>query len=89
MGGPVLLGLVLLNIFRVLGWKDMATTHWEVVLLYAGASVIGKGLSATGGALYLVDTFVSLLPDFLSQGSGLAIASKLRRVCSQESQQTS
>ncbi len=77
MGGPVILGLVLLNVFRVLAWKDMATVHWEVVLLYAGASAIGKGLSVTGGALYLADTFVSILPDFLSQGSGLAIASSI------------
>jgi sodium-dependent dicarboxylate transporter 2/3/5 len=53
----------------------MATIHWEVVLLYAGASAIGKGLSDTGGALYLADTFVGLLPEFLTHGSGLAIAS--------------
>jgi len=77
MGGPVILGLVLLNVFRVLPWKDMATIHWEVVLLYAGASAIGKGLAATGGALYLADGFVSLLPASLAQGAGLAIASSL------------
>jgi sodium-dependent dicarboxylate transporter 2/3/5 len=77
MGGPVILGLVLLNVFRVLAWKDMATIHWEVVLLYAGASAIGKGLAATGGALYLADGFVSLLPESLSQGSGLAVASSI------------
>lgn len=77
MGGPVILGLVLLNVFRVLAWKDMATIHWEVVFLYAGASAIGKGLASTGGALYLADTFVSLLPDFLARGSGLAIASSI------------
>ncbi|MHC5077571.1 MAG: SLC13 family permease [Planctomycetota bacterium] len=77
MGGPVILGLVILNMLRVLTWKDMATIHWEVVLLYAGASAIGKGLAATGGALYLADGFVSILPDFLSKGSGLAIASSV------------
>lgn len=77
MGGPVILGLVLLNVFRVLPWKDMATIHWEVVLLYAGASAIGKGLAVTGGALYLADGFVSILPDFLSTGSGLAVASSI------------
>ncbi len=75
MGGPVILGLVLLNIFRVLSWKDMASIHWEVVLLYAGASAIGKALAATGGALYLAGGFVSVLPDFMRNGSGLAIAS--------------
>jgi len=77
MGGPVILGLVLLNIFRVLAWKDMATIHWEVVLLYAGASAIGKGLAATGGALFLAGGFINILPDFMLNGSGLAIASSL------------
>ncbi len=77
MGGPVILGLVLLNVLRVLAWRDMATIHLEVVLLYAGASAIGKGLAATGGALYLADAFVGLLPDFLTQGPGIAIASSI------------
>ncbi|MDH4042959.1 MAG: SLC13 family permease [Gemmatimonadota bacterium] len=77
MGGPVLVGLVLLNVFRVLSWKDMQGIHWEVVLLYAGACAIGSGLAATGAALYMADAFVALLPEFLSAGSGLAIASSL------------
>lgn len=77
MGGPVLLGLVLLNVFRILPWKDMQSIHWEVVLLYAGATAIGAGLASTGAALYLADRFVSVLPDFMSTGSGLAIASSL------------
>lgn len=77
MGGPVILGLVLLNLLRVLSWRDMASVHWEVVLLYAGASAIGKGLASTGGALYLADRFVALLPDSMASGSGLAIASSI------------
>ncbi|UCG88057.1 MAG: anion permease [Gemmatimonadota bacterium] len=77
MGGPVLLGLVALNVLRVLSWRDMAGIHWEVVLLYAGASAIGKGLAATGAALYMADGFVSMLPQFMTDGSGLAIASSL------------
>jgi sodium-dependent dicarboxylate transporter 2/3/5 len=77
MGGPVLLGLVVLNLTRVLKWRDIAGIHWEVVFLYAGASAIGKGLAATGGALFLADGFVSLLPDFLKQGEGLAVATSL------------
>ena len=75
MGGPVIIGLVLLNIFRVLAWKDMAGIHWEVVMLYAGASAIGKAIAATGGALYMAQSFVAILPDFLATGAGLAIAS--------------
>jgi sodium-dependent dicarboxylate transporter 2/3/5 len=77
MGGPVLLGLVLLNVFRVLSWKDMQSIHWEVVLLYAGATAIGAGLAATGAALFAADRFVSILPDVMRTGSGLAIASSL------------
>jgi sodium-dependent dicarboxylate transporter 2/3/5 len=77
MGGPVILGLVLLNIFRILTWKDMASIHWEVVALYAGASAIGKALAATGAALYMADSFVNILPDFMTGGAGLAIASSM------------
>ncbi len=77
MGGPVILGLVLLNIFRVLRWRDVASIHWEVVALYASASALGKGLAETGGALYLADSFLSILPESMQSGSGLAIASSL------------
>ena len=77
MGGPVILGLVLLNIFRVLKWKDVTSIHWEVVALYASASAMGKGLAETGGALYLADSFLRILPDFMTNGEGLAIAASL------------
>jgi sodium-dependent dicarboxylate transporter 2/3/5 len=77
MGGPVLLGLVLLNILRILPWKDMQSIHWEVVFLYAGATAIGAGLASTGAALFLADAFVSVLPDVMKTGSGLAVASSL------------
>jgi len=77
MGGPVMLGLVLLNVFRILPWRDMQSIHWEVVLLYAGATAIGAGLATTGAALFFADAFVAVLPDFMRTGSGLAIASSL------------
>ena len=75
MGGPVILGLVILNVFRILPWRDMQSIHWEVVFLYAGATAIGAGLAATGAALLLADAFVGVLPEFMQSGSGLAIAS--------------
>jgi len=74
MGGPVILALVALNIFRILRWKDVEGIHWEVVALYASACALGKGLAETGAALYLADGFVGMLPDFLSRGEGLAVA---------------
>jgi sodium-dependent dicarboxylate transporter 2/3/5 len=77
MGGPVILGLVALNLLRVLTWRDIVSIHWEVVFLYAAASAVGKGLAVTGGALYLADGFVSLLPDTMLQGVGLAVAASL------------
>jgi sodium-dependent dicarboxylate transporter 2/3/5 len=77
MGGPVILGVVLLNFFRVLRWRDVASIHWEVVALYASASALGKGLADTGAALYLADAFLTILPEFMRAGAGLAIASSI------------
>ncbi len=77
MGGPVILGLVALNIFRVLKWRDITSIHWEVVALYASASALGKGLAETGAALFLADSFLSILPEFMRDGSGLAMAASL------------
>lgn len=77
MGGPVILGLVALNVFRVLRWRDVTSIHWEVVALYASASALGAGLASTGAALYMADAFLNLLPEFLKSGSGLAIAASI------------
>jgi sodium-dependent dicarboxylate transporter 2/3/5 len=77
MGGPVILCIVLLNIFRILRWRDIAGIQWDVVALYASACALGKGLAVTGAALYLADSFVNLLPEFLRYGEGLAVATSL------------
>ena len=77
MGGPVILGLVLLNLFRVLKWRDIASIQWEVVALYASACALGKGLAISGAALYIADGFVAILPVALCHGAGLAIATSL------------
>ncbi|MFC1556500.1 SLC13 family permease [candidate division KSB1 bacterium] len=74
MGGPVILSIVLLNLFRVIRWRDISRIHWEVVALYASACAMGKGLAVTGAALYLAQSFVNVLPDFLKSGEGLAVA---------------
>ncbi len=84
MGGPVLLAIVLLNLFRVLSWNDVAKIHWEVVALYASACALGKGLASTGAALYMADVFVSLMPEALRSGAGLAISASLfTGICTQ------
>lgn len=77
MGGPVLLGLVALSVLRVLKWSEVTKIHWEVVFLYAGASAVGKALALTGGALFLAEGFVSILPDFLLTAAGLPIAASI------------
>jgi len=77
MGGPIILGLVALNIMRILKWRDITSIHWEVVALYASASALGKGLAETGAALYLADGFLGILPGFMQNGSGLAVAASL------------
>ncbi|MFP4529406.1 MAG: SLC13 family permease [Candidatus Kapaibacterium sp.] len=77
LGGPVILALVLLNIFRIIGWKDVRKIQWEVVALYAAATCMGKGLATTGGALFIADSFVSILPDAFLTGEGLAIAASV------------
>jgi sodium-dependent dicarboxylate transporter 2/3/5 len=77
MGGPVILCLVLLNILGILRWKDINNIHWDVVALYAAASAMGYGLASTGAALWLANSFVSVLPDFLKSGTGLCISTSL------------
>ena len=77
MGGPVILAIVLLNVFRIIAWKDIANIQWEVVALYASASAMGKGLAVSGAALYLADSFVKILPSFMQGGEGLAVAVSL------------
>jgi solute carrier family 13 (sodium-dependent dicarboxylate transporter), member 2/3/5 len=74
MGGPVILCLVLLNVLGVLRWKDINSIHWDVVALYAAASAMGYGLATSGGALWLANSFISILPDFLKSGRGLCIS---------------
>jgi sodium-dependent dicarboxylate transporter 2/3/5 len=77
MGGPVVLAIVLLNVFGVLRWKEVASIHWDVVALYAAATAIGTGLAVTGGALWVADSLIGLLPESLKSGTGLAISASL------------
>jgi sodium-dependent dicarboxylate transporter 2/3/5 len=74
MGGPVLLCLVLLNVFGILRWRDINGIHWDVVALYAAASAMGYGLAATGAALWLANSFIAILPESLKSGIGLCMS---------------
>jgi len=77
MGGPVLLGIVILGAVRIVTWPDINKISWDVVALYASASAMGAGLAATGAAMWVANGFVTALPEFLSRGEGLAMASSL------------
>ncbi len=74
MGGPVLFGLVALAVFRIIGWREINSINWDVVALYAGACAMGSGLADTGAAVWLANSFVDTLPEFMRSGEGLAIA---------------
>ncbi len=74
MGGPIILCLVLLNILGILRWRDINGIHWDVVALYASASAMGVGLASTGAALWLANSLISILPDFLRSGTGLCMS---------------
>lgn len=77
MGGPVILCIVALNVCRIIRWRDIASIPWDVVALYASACALGKGLAVTGAALYLADSFINILPQFMRSGEGLAIAASI------------
>ena len=77
MGGPVLLGIVILAVARIITWPDVNKISWDVVALYASASAIGAGLAVTGAATWVATAFVQNLPDIMSRGEGLAVAASL------------
>ena len=74
MGGPVLVCIVLMNIFGIIRWRDINSIHWDVVALYGSACALGYGLAVTGAALWLADSFISIIPDSLKAGNGILIA---------------
>jgi sodium-dependent dicarboxylate transporter 2/3/5 len=77
MGGPVLLGLVAMAVFRIIGWREINRISWDVVALYASACALGVGLAQTGAAVWIARGFVDILPDAFSSGEGLCVASSL------------
>ncbi|MGB8332943.1 MAG: SLC13 family permease [Desulfobacterales bacterium] len=78
LGGPTLYALMGMFLCRIIRWEDVQNgVAFDVVGLYAAASAMGVGLKFTGGALWLAQSFVDVLPEFLSKGEGLVIGVSL------------
>lgn len=74
LGGPTLYAVMAMFLCRIITWDDIQEgVAFDVVGLYAAACAMGLGLKFTGGALWLANTFVALLPDFIAHGDSLAI----------------
>ncbi|MBW2708817.1 MAG: anion permease [Deltaproteobacteria bacterium] len=78
LGGPTLYAVVAMFLCRIVEWDDIQDgVAFDVVGLYAAACAMGVGLKFTGGALWLANTFVALLPESISHGDGLVIGVSL------------
>jgi len=78
LGGPTLYAVVAMFLCRIVGWDDIQDgVAFDVVGLYAAACAMGVGLKFTGGALWIANTFVALLPESISHGDGLVIGVSL------------
>jgi len=78
LGGPTLYAVVAMFLCRIVTWDDLQDgVALDVVGLYAAACAMGVGLKFTGGALWLANTFVDLLPESISHGDGLVIGVSL------------
>nr|MBL0712173.1 anion permease [Desulfobacterales bacterium] len=78
LGGPTLYAVMAMFLCRIVTWEDLQEgVAFDVVGLYAAACAMGVGLKFTGGALWLADSFVGLLPDILTRGDGLVVGVSL------------
>ena len=78
LGGPTLYAVVAMFLCRIVAWDDIQDgVAFDVVGLYAAACAMGVGLKFTGGALWIANTFVGLLPESISHGDGLVIGVSL------------
>ena len=78
LGGPTLYAVLAMFVCRIIKWDDIQDgVAFDVVGLYAAACAMGAALKFSGGALWLAQTFVNMLPDFLTRGDGLIIGISL------------
>ncbi|MDI6775799.1 MAG: SLC13 family permease [Syntrophales bacterium] len=78
LGGPTLYAVMAMFLSRIITWEDVqGGVAFDVVGLYAAACAMGVGLKFTGGALWMAQSFVGALPDFLTKGDNLAVGVSL------------
>ena len=74
LGGPTLYAIMAMFLCRIVTWDDIQEgVAFDIVGLYAAACAMGVGLNFTGGALWLANAFVDILPDAMAQGDMLII----------------
>ncbi|MHC4294752.1 MAG: SLC13 family permease, partial [Planctomycetota bacterium] len=62
LGGPCVLAVMLMLVFKVVSWKDIQThVRFDVVGLYAAACAMGVGLKMTGASLWLAHSVINAL----------------------------
>ena len=75
LGGPILIGTVLMFLTGVVSWDDLNhNVAWGVIWMYAAACSLGYVLYITGTALWLASTAFDALPSFMKAGEGLLIS---------------
>jgi len=75
LGGPILIGAVLMFLTGVVSWDDLnKDVAWGVIWMYASAVSLGYVLHITGTALWLATTAFDSLPSFMTSGEGLLIS---------------
>jgi sodium-dependent dicarboxylate transporter 2/3/5 len=78
LGGPTLYAVMAMFLARILTWDDVQEgVALDVVGLYAAACAMGVALKFTGGAVWMAQGFVSVLPDFMAHGDNLTIGISL------------
>jgi len=73
LGGPSLLALLIPVIFRTTDWrKILGGISWDAWFMYCGALTLGALLKESGAAMWLAETFLTMLKAVgMSKGFGL------------------
>ena len=74
LGGPAILGLVLMFLFDIVKWSDINNEiSWGIVWMYAAAVAMGSLILESGAGLWLATQVFELLPAAMLQHNGLLI----------------